>query len=235
MSESFEFGGEFVWQPSPEHIENAHLTAFMRQHELADFDALLARSGSDVAWFTEAVLNYLDIQFTHPYEQVVDLSEGTAWAHWCVNGRMNIVHNCLDKYIGTPVETRTAFIWESEAGESLALTYLELFHQVNQAAAALRSLGLGKGDAVGIYMPMVPEIVVALLAIAKIGAVILPLFSGYGTSAVITRLADAEAKALITADGFFRRGKPVVMKQVADEAAQQLPSLQFMLVVTRAG
>lgn len=234
MSESFEFGGDIIWRPSAEHLENAHLTAFMRRHKLVDFDALMERSTSDIAWFTEAVLQYLDIQFLHPYDQVVDLSKGPAWAQWCVHGRMNIVANCLDKYIGTKAENQTAFIWEGEEGESSALTYSDLYHQVNQAAAGLRTLGLGKGDAIGIYMPMVPEIIVALLAIAKIGGIILPLFSGYGTGAVVTRLADAEAKALFTADGFFRRGKPIQMKHIADEAAEQLPSLRHIVVVNRA-
>src|SRR5690606_38607530 len=139
--------------------------------------------------------------FYEPYQQVVDLRQGIAWPQWCVGGKMNIVHNCLDKYIGTPVENCQAVIWEGEEGETRTLTYGELYRQVNQAANALRSLGLGKGDAIGLYMPMTPEIVIALLAIVKIGGILLPLFSGYGAGAVVSRLADADAKALFTADG----------------------------------
>jgi acetyl-CoA synthetase len=148
---------------------------------------------------------------------------------------MNIIYNCLDKYQGTPMEGQLALIWEGEEGQIRSLTYGELARSVNQAANALRGLGLGKGDAVGLYMPMTPEIVVALLAIAKIGGVILPLFSGYGSGAVASRLADAEAKALFTADGFFRRGKVVHLKPLADEAAAQVPSLKHMIVLKRAG
>lgn len=234
MSDQFEFGGNIVWRPSPEYIQRAHLTQFMHQNGVSDFDELMRRSTQDVAWFTEAVLDYLDVQFYEPYSQVVDLSDGIAWPQWVVDGKMNIIHNCLDKHTGTQTEKRPAVIWEGEEGESRTLTYGELNHQVNQAANALRSLGLDKGDAIGIYMPMTPEIVVALLAIAKIGGIILPLFSGYGAGAVATRLADANAKALFTADGFFRRGEPVLMKPVADQAAEKVASLQHVIVLNRA-
>ena len=235
MSEKFDFGGEIVWEPTPDHIEKAHLTAFMRQHGIPDFDALMQRSTEDVSWFTDAVLKYLKIEFYKPYIKVANFEKGIQWAEWCVGGQMNIVHNCIDKRIGTPEEDNPAFIWESEEGKSGTLSYGELYRQVNQAANALRELGLGKGDAVGIYMPMIPEIVVALLAIAKIGGIILPLFSGYGVSAVTTRLVDADAKALFTADGVFRRGKPVDMKSVADQAADLTPTLKHMIVVNRIG
>ncbi len=235
MSEKFEFGGEIAWEPTQDHIEKAHLTAFMRQHNIPDFETLMKRSIEDVSWFTDALLQYLKIEFYKPYSAVADFSRGIQWPKWCVDGQMNIVHNCVDKRIGTPEESKPAFIWESEEGNSGEMSYGELYRQVNQAANALRELGLGKGDAIGIYMPMVPEIVVALLAIAKIGGVILPLFSGYGVSAVVTRLVDADAKALFTADGVFRRGKAVDMKSVADQAAEQTPTLAHMIVVNRTG
>ncbi len=235
MDTSTSFGGRIVWQPTADYIENANLTRFMRLNNLANFDALLQHSSQDVAWFTEAILQFLDIQFFQPYSQVVDLSQGIAWPRWCVDGKLNIIHNCLDKYIGTPRENKVALIWEDESGQTLELSYLQLYQQVNQAANALRSLGLGKGDPIGLFMPMTPEIVVALLAIAKIGAIILPLFSGYGAGAVAARLADAGAKALFTADGFLRRGNPVIMKSSADQAAEQVPSLQHMIVLRRAG
>ena len=107
MPELFDFGGEIVWRPTPEHIERAHLTAFMRQHGIADFDELMRRSTSDVPWFTDAVLKYLDIQFYQPYSQVVDLSEGIQLPKWCVDGKMNIVHNLIDKYVLTTENTES--------------------------------------------------------------------------------------------------------------------------------
>jgi acetyl-CoA synthetase len=234
MSETFDFGGQIVWRPPQEYIDNAHLTRFMHRHNLTSFGELIVRSTEDVAWFTGALLEYLEIQFYQPFSQVLDLSHGIAWPRWCVDGKMNIVHNCVDKYIGTTIENDPALIWEGEEGATRQLTYAELDHQVSQTANALRRLGLGKGDVVGLFMPMTPEIVVALLAIAKIGAVILPLFSGYGAGAIAARLVDAGAKALFTADGFFRRGKPVAMKLTADEAAAQAPGLQHMIVLQRA-
>jgi acetyl-CoA synthetase len=232
--EADRFGGEFVWRPSPDYIQRAHLTRFMRQHLIGDFAELLRRSTDDVAWFTAAILDYLDIHFYRPYSQVLDLSQGMAWPRWVVGGKMNIAHNCLDKYIGTPVENQLALISEDENGEVCTYTYGELWRRVNQAANALRRLGLGKGDAIGLYMPMTCEIVVAMLAIAKIGGIILPLFSGYGPGAIATRLADADAKALFTADGSYRRGKPIPLKPTADSAATQVPSLKHILVLQRA-
>ena len=235
MSHDTEFGGAVVWEPGPETIERAHLTQFMRQHSLPNFEALMDRSTDDVAWFTEALLEYLDIQFSQPYSKVLDLSEGIAWPKWCVDGRMNIVTNCLDKYEGAGTDSQPALIWEAEGGQVRTLSYKELRTQVNMAAGGLRTLGLGAGDSIGLYMPMVPEIVIALLAIAKIGGVILPLFSGYGVGAVTSRLVDGAAKALITADGFPRRGSTIDMSKVADQAARDCPSLEHVVIYEHAG
>ncbi|MDW8278707.1 MAG: AMP-binding protein [Anaerolineales bacterium] len=235
MGEQFDFGGPVVWRPTREHIEQAHLTAFMRQNGIADFAELMRRSTEEVAWFTDAVLKYLDIQFFEPYRQVVDLSEGLAFPRWCVGGKMNIVHNCVEKYQLSVSREQWAVIWEGEEGEVRRLTYRELYEDVNRCANALRSLGLGKGDVVGLYLPMTPEIVTALLAIAKIGGIILPLFSGYGAGAVIARMNDAGAKALFTSDGAYRRGKPVEMKATADEAAAHIPTLKHIIVTRRTG
>jgi acetyl-CoA synthetase len=236
MPEDFDFGGEIAWRPTPDYTQHSHLRRFMQTHGLANFDELLARSTGDVAWFTDAVLKYLDIRFSRPYTQVVDLSRGIAWPRWCVGGELNITTSCLDKYQDDPaLAGRPAILWEAEGGQAGSLSYAELYRQTSQCANLLRSLGLGQGDAIGIYMPMTPEIVVALLAIARIGAIILPLFSGYGAGAVASRLADARARALFTADGFFRRGQVVPLKATADDAAQGLEHLQHMIVLRRAG
>ncbi len=206
----------------------------MRLHGIETFDQLIQRSTEDVAWFTDALLKYLNIQFYKPYDKIVDLSRGIAWPQWCVNGTMNIVHNCLDKYMGTNTEEQLALIWEGEDGATSSMTYGELFLEVNKTANALRQLGLGLGDPIGIYMPMVPETVVALLSIAKIGGIILPLFSGFGVDAIVERLADADTKALFTVDGAVRRQKVIPMKPVADEAAKRIPTLEHMIVLNLA-
>src|SRR5439155_13342866 len=185
----------------------------------------------DIAWFWDTVLCDLGIQFYKPYSDVVDLTQGKPWARWCVDGEMNIVHNLLDKHAGTEIDNRLAIKSEIEDGTTRTLTYEELREQVNRMAAALNSLGLGKGDGIGVFMPMVPEIVIAMLAIIKIGGIFLPLFSGFGAAAIVSRLNDAEAKALFTADGTSRRGKFCAMRPVAEEAASQISTLKHLIVL----
>src|SRR5437773_3543451 len=233
--ENFEFGREIVWRPTPGLIAQSHLTRFMGRHGIGSLDELMRRSTADIAWFWDAVLHELDIRFYSPYSQVVDVSRGMPWPQWCVGGEMNIIHNCLDKYDGTTTDSQVAVRWVGEEGVGRKMTYAKLRREVNRAANALRSLGLGKGDAVGVFMPMTPEIVVAMLAIIKIGGIFLPLFSGFGAQAVASRLVDAAAKALFTADGLYRRGKAVPMKPVADEAAAAVPTLQHFIIIKRIG
>ncbi|MGE5137965.1 MAG: AMP-binding protein, partial [Rudaea sp.] len=235
MAEDFDFGGEIVWRPTREQVENSNLQDFMSRHSFSSYDEFFLRSTDDIAWFWNTVIKDLDIQFYEPYANVVDLSEGNSWPRWCVGGVMNIVHNCVDKYAGTRKEEQRAIIWEGEEGQTRTLTYGELYREVNRMANGLRALGLGKGDVIGLFMPMTPEIVVALLATAKIGGIILPLFSGYGAGAAAVRLNDAQAKALFTADGFFRRGQVMPLKPVADEAVAQSPSVEHVIVSRRAG
>jgi acetyl-CoA synthetase len=195
----------------------------------------MRRSTTDIAWFWDSVLRDLDIQFYKSYSRVVDLSDGKPWAKWCVDGEMNIVHNLLDKYADTPTDNKPAIKSEIEDGTKRELTYKELRHQVDLMANSLRTLGLGKGDAIGVFMPMVPEIVVAMLAIIKIGGIFLPLFSGFGAAAIVSRLKDADAKALFTAAGTYRRGKFCPMKPIADQAVAQIPTLQHLIILNQAG
>lgn len=148
---------------------------------------------------------------------------------------MNIVDNCLDKYAHTATGSKAAIRWEGEAGQSKTLSYRELQREVNRIGNALRALGLGKGDVIGVFMPMAPEAVVAMLAIIKIGGIFLPLFSGFGPQAIASRLADAEAKALFTADACLRRGKVCPMKPIADEAIASVASVEHLIVFERLG
>ena len=224
-----------MWYPTPELIAQSNLQHFIEKHALGSYRELMRRSTTDIAWFWDTVLHDLDIRFYRPYSQVLDLSEGKPWAHWCVDGEMNIVHNLLDKYAGTDIDNRLAIKSEIEDGTTRTETYKELREQVDEMAGALRRLGLGRGDAIGVFMPMVPEIVVAMLAIIKIGGIFLPLFSGFGAAAIVSRLNDADAKALITAAGTYRRGKFCPMKPIADEAAAQIPSLRRLVVLNQAG
>jgi acetyl-CoA synthetase len=228
MPDTFPFGQSIAWRPDPDQRTNLH--RFMDRVGVADYDALCRWAVDDVGRFWDAVLASLDVQFYRPYDRILDPTDGIEFPAWCVGGEMNIVHNLLDKWQGTEVAERDAIRYESEDGEVRTLSYAELHREVGRCASALRALGLGKGDAVGLYMPMTPEIVVAFLAVAKIGGVILPLFSGYGAQAVATRLADGDAKALFVANALARRGRAIPMKPTADEALTDVPSVEHVIV-----
>jgi acetyl-CoA synthetase len=234
MSHSSGPNEEVVWRPSPEYIERSNLKAFMDRYNLTSVDELISRSSSDVAWFTTALLDYLDIQFHHPYSQIVNLDNGIQFPTWCVGGGLNITTNCLDKWLSDPASAaRPALISELEEGTVESLTYLELSVEVNRCANALRALGFTKGDVVGLFLPMTVHVVVALLALARIGAIALPLFSGFGAGAIASRLTDAGAVGLITADAQHRRGSIVPMKAMADEALHSVPSVRTVIVCRR--
>src|SRR5688572_6453386 len=150
MGDQFEFGGEIAWRPTREYIDNSRLKAFIDRHGLRDYDDLFRRSVADPEWFWPAVLDDLGVAFYEPYSQVMDTSRGIPWTRWCVGGRLNIVHNCLDKWVGTPTGGATAIRWEGEEGTVRTLTYAELARDVGQCAAGLRSLGISKGDCVAL-------------------------------------------------------------------------------------
>jgi acetyl-CoA synthetase len=228
-------GDAVAWRPSPEYIAHSRLTAFISRHGLRDYGDLLARSTADPEWFWRAVLDDLSIEFFQPYTKIIDTSRGLPWTRWCVGGRMNIVHNCLDKWLGTPVADRVVYRWEGEEGETRQMTYAQLWQAVNQCAAGLQALGIRKGDRVALFMPMCPELATVFFAVIRVGGIVLPLFSGYGADAVATRLRDSEAALLVTADGFWRRGQHVRMKPVADEAVTGAPSVRHVVVVPRLG
>lgn len=222
--------GPVVWRPTDAQIDRSRLTDFMRRHGLASLEELNRRSTTDVAWFWDTILKDLGIEFHTPYTGVLDAGGGIERPRWCVGGQMNIVQNLLDRYADTPTDRRPAIRFELESGTVGQWTYGELRERVNALAAGLRAQGLGRGDVVGVFMPMVPEIVVAMLAVIKIGGIFLPLFSGYGAEAIASRLADGGAKALITADGCHRRGVVTLMKPTADEAVARVPSVRRVVV-----
>ncbi len=224
-----------VWTPDDETRARAQLSRFLKQCGLASFESLHARSIDDVAWFTSEVIRFLELEFDQPYKQVLDISRGIEWPTWCAGGRLNITRNTLDRYLGSEMSSQPAVIWEGEEGNRRTLSYAELHVLVSTCAGGLRSLGLGKGDAIGIHLPMMPETVVALLAIGRIGAIAVPLFSGYGPSAIESRLRDVEAKALFTCDSFPRRGIQVEAKSIADQALERCPAVRHVIVVERSG
>ncbi|PSQ82664.1 MAG: AMP-dependent synthetase [Bacteroidetes bacterium QS_7_67_15] len=233
---SFPFGQEIAWRPDADTIAASNLQRFMDAHGIENYDALMERSCQDVAWFWDAVIDDLDIQFYEPYDEIVDRSAGIERPRWCVGGKMNIAQNLIDKWkVDEETKAREAVRWEGEDGTTQTLTYDELEVEACRCAAALHELGVGKGDPVGLYMPMTPQTVIAFLAITKVGAIILPLFSGYGPDALATRLEDAGAKALFTADGFERRGKTITMKDKADDALRECPTVEHVVLYRHLG
>jgi acetyl-CoA synthetase len=225
--------GDVMWEPSPEVIARSRLKRFMAKHGIETFAELLKRADEDIEWFWDAAIKDIDIAFYRHYDKVVDLSEGKPFAKWWIGGRMNIVQSCLDRYRDSKLNKKLAIIWEGEPGDVRKLTYGELDRQVCKLAGVMRRLGVRPGDRVGIFMPMCPEVAISVLATAKIGAVIIPLFSGYGPEAIASRLNDGEAKLLICADGFYRRGKVVPMKETADKALVSCPTVTRVLMHRR--
>lgn len=223
-----------MWRPSPEVVERANVTRFMRSHAIGSEEDLIRRSTGDIEWFWDAVIRDLGLEFFDPYTRVLDTSRGVEWATWFGGGTVNLAHNCVDRWAERTPDA-VAIVWEGEDGATASLTYGELRTRCDGLANGLVSLGIGAMDAVGIFLPPTPEAVVAVMACSKLGAVWLPLFSGFGADAVAKRLEDAQAKVLITADGFPRRGRTVLMKEIADEAVSSVPSVRHMVVVDRMG
>jgi acetyl-CoA synthetase len=226
---------DIVWQPSGERIEQANVTRFMRRHGIATYEELVRRSNGDVAWFWRAALDDLGLEWYEPYHTVLDDSAGFPFTRWFLGGTTNVVLNCVDRHVRDGRGGDAAVLWEGDDGATATLTYAALDRELGRAAAALVALGVGRGDAVGLYLPMVPEVVVSMLACLKVGAVPVPVFSGFGPEALAVRLNDARAVLLITAAGGYRRGKVVEIKRAADVAAAQVGSLRHVLVVARTG
>lgn len=209
---------------------------FMAEHGFSTFDDLRARSIDDPEWFWDAFVRFAGIEFSVPYTRVLDTTNGIEWATWFVGGRLNIAHDCVDKWAArADWRDRAAVCWEGEEGTTRSLTYGELRVLADRIAHGLAARGVGEGDAVGVFLPMVPETVATVMAVAKLGAIFLPIFSGYGAEAVAIRLEDGGAKALVTADGTMRRAKLVPMKETADAAVAPVPSVETVVVVSRLG
>ena len=225
----------FVWQPTPALLEQTTMTGFLRAQGLPDFDALLQRADREPDWLWDAVLKFFDVRFETPYRQVLDTTRGIEWPRWCVGGEMNLVTNCLHRHRNTDAWSRTAIIWEGENGEERRWSYSALEAETSRLANGLRARGLGHGDVIALYMPMVPEVAAAFFAIARIGAIVMPLFSGFGPRPILDRLRDGGARAAITVDSGWRRGKPVAMKAVLDEAATDTPALETVVVLRHGG
>lgn len=223
-----------AWKPTEDVIERAQLTKFMKQISVSTFDELYQFSINETEKFTDEVLRFLDIKFDPPVKKLLDLSNGVEFPNWLEGAGLNITEMCLDRWQTDEMKDQPAIIWESEDGEIRQISYAELKDQVEFCAAGLRAYGFGKSDAIGIHLPMIIETVIVLLAINRIGAIAVPVFSGYGVEAIASRMNAVNAKALFTCDGFFRRGKAIPALQTALQAKSKCKSIEKLFIIEEA-
>ncbi|MGH7393207.1 MAG: AMP-binding protein [Candidatus Rokuibacteriota bacterium] len=226
---------EIIWRPTPDVAARARVARLMRSEGIAALADLQRRSVADPEWYWTAVVLDLGIRWLTPYTRVLDASRGPAWPAWFPGGRLNLADTCVDRHVDAGRGGKPALVWEADDGATRTLTYAELAAEVGRLANALARLGVGEGDRVGIFLPMSPEAAIATLAVVRLGAIYTPCFSGFGAQAVASRLQDSEARLLITADGFHRRGQVVRMKETADEAVAMSPSIERVIVSRRLG
>jgi acetyl-CoA synthetase len=204
--------------PAAAFAAQANATAALYQAAARDREGFWAEQARALEWI-------------RPWDRVLEWTP--PHAKWFVGGQLNVAANCLDRHLVGPLRNKAAIIWEGEPGDRRVLTYWDLAREVRRAANALKQLGVRKGDRVGIYLPMVPEAAIAMLACARIGAVHSVVFGGFSAESVRDRMNDAQAKVLITADGGYRRGQVVPLKRLADQAMAEAPSIEHCIVVRR--
>ena len=220
---------EVVWTPDDETLAEANVTRLMRRHGYDDFHAFLARSIEDRDWFWPAVVEDLALELDEPWHTVCDDSRGPEWATWFVGAKLNIATNCVHRW-ARERPNAIAAVFRGEDGTRRELTFAEESQQVTKLAEALVRLGIEPGDRVAIYLPMSPEAAVASHACAHVGAVQVPVFSGFAAPAVAQRLQDSEAKVAITVERSWRRGREVPMRQTLEEARREAPSLEHVVL-----
>ncbi|MDJ1477925.1 AMP-binding protein [Bacillus sp. LS15-K4] len=225
-----------VWFPTEEYKEKTRLYGWMKSLGYEDYETFYNKSIEETDWFWGEAEKAVGYQWMKPYTEVLDLENGTPFAQWYNGGTCNVVESVLSRWLADD-ETRTqpALQYEGENGTSKSFTYEDLDNWVSRVANGLKHAGIEKGDRVTIYMPMIPETVVSMLAVMKIGAIISPIFSGFASDAVMTRVQAAGSKMIITADGFSRRGKVVSLKDEVDKACEHCPTVEKVVIVRHAG
>jgi acetyl-CoA synthetase len=227
-------GSGFAWAPTQEQAGSSRLRHFIDTLGAGDLDGVARIAREEPQRFWTAVADDIGVEWTRRFDLAMDTSPGLPWTRFWAGGRLNLAHNAVTRWARRAPE-RTAVVAEGDDGSTREWTYARLERETAHAAATLHDLGIRAGDSVGLCLPMIPETVAFFLACAWLGAIVVPLFSGYGAGAIVARLRDCDAKVLVVVDGFMRRGRTVAMKAVADEAAAQLTSLEHILVVPHIG
>jgi len=220
-----------LFNPPEKLVNESNVKKWMDEHGIKSYDELLEKA-KDIEWFWGEVAKDV-VEWYEPPKKVLEWNP--PYSEWFVGAKYNIVHDALDKHMENGNRDKIAYIFEGEPGDTRKLTYHDLYVEVNKLANALKELGVKKGDRVGIYLPMIPELPIAMLACAKIGAIHSVVFSGFSALALRDRINDCEAKVVITCDEFYRRGKTVPLKKQTDEALKEAPSVEHCIVYKRTG
>ena len=221
---------DFEFIPNENQIQESNIFQFMQKHGISSLDELSQKAKNDLEWFWQAVDKDIGIVWDVPYTTVLDTSKGIAWSKWFVDGKTNIYKSSVEKFAKQNPQ-KTAYHFISEDGCTSKISYSELDSKVSKLANALKSFGVKKGDVIAIYLPMIEEAIISILAAAKIGAIQTVIFSGYSSESLHIRLQDCNAKILIVSDGFHRKGKPVSQKQIVENAIKDT-SIEKMIVVS---
>jgi acetyl-CoA synthetase len=219
-----------MWKPTREQIERTNVWRFMQRLGFSDREAFLRFSVDESERFWDELMREMDVTWFAPYSQVLDASRGPEWTQWFIGGRLNIAYNCVDRWAGSG---RVACIWENESGETRRITFQQLRDDANRFANGLVALGLHPGDRVALCMPMTPEVLTILYGCFKAGLTVVPIFAGFGTSAIATRIEDSVARVVFTEEHLTRRGKrlplaakmpPGITSIIASEFAKDQPA-----------
>jgi acetyl-CoA synthetase len=224
---------EVIWRPSDEVREGSNAMRLARRFGFDDYWDLVRFSAEEPERFWPEAITDMGIEFSRAWDQVCDLSRGPEWATWFVGGRLNLAWNCVHRWARGPRADASAAVWQSEDGARSTLSYAELSDAVTRFAEALAALGVEAGDRVALFLPMSPEVAIASHACAHLGAVQVPIFSGFAAPAIAARLQHSEAKVVVTADGSLRRGRDVPMKELVDTALKESPSVEHVVVWRR--
>ena len=229
----------YKWFPPRDLVYSSNVYMFMEKYGFKSYSDLVRRSVEDYRWFWGNLPGWLGVEWFREPREVVDLSRGIEWAQWYRGGLLNLAYNVVDRPVKLGYSGKEAFTWVGEDGSVRVYTYGEFKDEVDRFAAYLKEVGVGRGDVVSIYAPMMPESVVAMLATIKVGGIASPIFSGFAPPAVAERIVLAESRLLVTVDGYYRRGSIVKLKGSADEAVSLAESMgvkvERVVVVRRAG
>jgi len=221
-----------VFTPSSDLVKNANITVYMQSKGFDNYEDFYKWSLANRFEHWDDMSR--ELHWFDPWQKTFEWTN-KPFFKWFVGGKFNAAYNCLDRHMQTPTRTKVAYYWEADDGSTRTITYEDLYVMTNRVAKVLQNLGVKKGDLVAIYMPMIPELVAAVLACARLGAPHMVVFGGFAASSLRDRIIDCDARVLITADGNYRGAKPIELKKIADEALAETPGIEKVVVVRHMG